>query len=103
MAKTQLTEEEFFEKFRPIKNTLGDGEASFNGTMFETYGVELEKVRAADPRCVWTFVSGDGDAIVAGFHFVNRMGYFITEVPCEAEDQFVELESVCDDDEDAAE
>lgn len=69
------------EKFRPIKNHLdkyGHGE----NLMFETYDAEYEFVKEQDPRYVWTYVNGDMcDLLVAGMHFVNRMGYYVTEVP----------------------
>jgi hypothetical protein len=33
---------------------------------------------------VWTWVDGnDGSYIVDGWHMVNRIGYFITAIPCE--------------------
>lgn len=51
--------------------------------MFETYGRDLEAVRAQhqkDPTKVWTLLDCDGDLYIgAGFHYVNRIGYFITE------------------------
>jgi hypothetical protein len=86
--------EAWWEKYRPILNDITNvGEdAPFNGTMFETYGAELERVKKTEPHYVWTYVTGDNneDVIVAGFHFVNRMGYFITEVPWETgEENFV--------------
>ena len=58
---------------------------SFGGTMYETYGPEEEYIRqmAQDEKTkkrVWTVVDADGELyIIAGFHFVNRMGYIITE------------------------
>lgn len=69
-------------KYKPIKNHLDDN-ASGDGDMFETFGAELEFVRAQDPRCIWTLVEGDdgGLYIESGYHFVNRLNYFITEVP----------------------
>jgi hypothetical protein len=48
--------------------------------MFETYGKELEFVRAQDPRTVWTLLDCDGTKIVmSGYYHTNRMGYFITK------------------------
>ena len=48
----------------------------------ETYGADLEKVLTADTLTVWTEVENDGHiCILSGFHFVNRLRYFITEVP----------------------
>jgi len=77
----------WWEKYKPIQNDVtNEGEdAPFNGTMFETYGPELQRVQNTNEKYVWTYVTGDDnqDIIVAGFHFVNRMGYFITENPWE--------------------
>ena len=69
------------EKYKPFTN-------QFDGSdKFETYGEELEFVRAQDPRCVWTLVDGDDGNlyIVDGYHFVNRINYFVTEVPFEGD------------------
>lgn len=82
----QLTEEEWFEQFKPIPNYLDDY-ASFNdgehGYMFETYGEELEFVKAQEPNRIWTYCDGDdgGTYISDGYHVVNRIGYFVTTVP----------------------
>lgn len=69
--------------FKPIKNDI-DENASGDGCMFETFGAELDKVVAAnkaDPGKVWTLLDVDGDLYIGqGYHHVNRMGYFITEV-----------------------
>lgn len=71
--------------YRPIQNPhRDDHDAPFDGTMFETYGPEMEAVRAADPACVWTLVDcGDDENlyVLSGLHLVNRLGYFITEQP----------------------
>lgn len=75
----------WFDTYQPIVNEIsGNGEdGPFNGCMFETYGPELEYIQQADPKHTWTYVTGDNgeDVIVAGKHYVNRMGYFITKVP----------------------
>lgn len=81
---------EWAETFRPIPNHLTGG-SSFDGTMFETFGDELDFVRQQEPSKVWTFVSGDGDAIVAGYSLVNRVGYFVTEMPFGDDTTEVEL------------
>jgi hypothetical protein len=74
------------EKYRPIKNRLS-GEELFPDDKFETYGGDLDFVRAQDPRCIWTLVDGDDGNlyIVDGYHLVNRINYFVTEVPFEGE------------------
>jgi hypothetical protein len=71
------------EIYKPIKNHI-DTNASFDGAMFETYGEELEFVKSQDPAYIWMYGDGDdgGGYIWNGWHFVNRIGYFITEVPC---------------------
>jgi hypothetical protein len=69
--------------YRPVRNTIRT-DAPFDGLMFETFGPELDAVRAADPACVWTLVSSDDDDglyLLSGCHFVNRMGYLVTERP----------------------
>ena len=108
-----LTYDQWCKKFKPVRNPNVDDDAPFDGTMFETYGPDLEAVQNANPGCVWTLFDGDdvdielaekagykpasdGDDgafvdsagspvdfgwIGDGFHFVNRAGYFVTEVP----------------------
>ena len=81
----ELTEEQWFDTYKPIPNHL-DENASFNdgehGYMFETYGDELEFVKAQDSNRIWTYCDGDdgGTYITEGYHVVNRIGYFITSV-----------------------
>jgi len=90
--------EEWAEKFKPIKNTI-DSNAAFDGTMFETFGKELEAVKSANPLYVWTLVDGDeGESIISnGYHFVNRIGYFITEIPFESRAGMETLDVLVDD------
>jgi hypothetical protein len=84
----EMNTSEWEEQFKPITNHL-DSNASWqnddgNGIMFETYGEELEYVKKQNPNCIWTLMdSDDGEEplVVEGFHFVNRIGYFITENP----------------------
>ena len=75
--------DEWCDTYKPIPNNI-DTNASFDGTMFETYGAEVEFVKKADPAHIWTYGDGDdgGSYIWNGWSFVNRIGYFITEVPC---------------------
>jgi hypothetical protein len=85
----ELTEEEWFNTFKPIPNHL-DPNASFQtdegvGYMFETYGDEVEFLKSQEPNRIWTYGHGDsGSYIWSGWHFVNRIGYFITTVPFDA-------------------
>ena len=94
MKQLQLTEDEFFEKYKPVANHLAE-DAGWGGVMFETYGEELDYVlsiaNSEDSRRVWTIVDGDnGQTVIGdGYHLVNRIGYIITEKPCE-DDTMVE-------------
>lgn len=85
MSSIELSEDAFANIFRPKANHLNPN-ASFDwgagyGTLFETYGEELAFVQSQPADTVWTLLSGDGDVIVSGFHFVNRLGYFISKTP----------------------
>ena len=77
-----MTHEEWEEEYVPVKNHLDDN-ASFDGCMFETHDEEFVHVlRNADDKKVWTYVEGDeGMYLIPGLHFVNRLGYLITEKP----------------------
>ena len=78
----EMTEEEWFNTYKPIKNTLVT-DSSFDGHMFETYGDEVEFVKTQSPDKIWMLGDGDdgGMYIWSGWGFVNRIGYFVTEVP----------------------
>jgi len=79
-----MTEDDWIKKFKPIKNP--NGNRGFDGEAFETHGVDVTFVKE-QPNCyVWTLV-GDGTGpgvIVEGMHYVNRICYFITQVPWES-------------------
>lgn len=84
----EMTFEDWLKTYKPITNHL-DENASFQdesgtGIMFETYGDEIDFVKSQSPANIWTYGDGDdgGGYIWSGWHFVNRLGYFITEVPC---------------------
>lgn len=89
------TDEQFYELYKPefnqviLKNTQHAPEdmCPFGGCMYETFGEELEYVKTKLNKHIWTIVDTDGDnfVIIAGFHFVNRLGYFVTEKAWEDE------------------
>lgn len=73
-----VTFETFLEAYRPLPNLYQNNETD----IFSTEGEQWEYIKTLDPRYVWTLVSGDdGDYILNGFHFVNRLGYYVTEYP----------------------
>jgi len=58
--------------------------------LFETYGEDYERVKAADPKCIWTLVDEDGKYFLApGFHFVNRVSYVIASKPRRNKDDHI--------------
>jgi hypothetical protein len=80
------TYQSWVDTFKPIKNHITNN----IDIHFETYGAEQELVRTTDPKFVWTEVDGDsGTYIVAGYSFVNRIQYYITENPWE--DEYTEV------------
>lgn len=99
MKVIEMTEAEWETQYKPIKNHLDDNASWQNeegeGIMFETYGDELDFVRGKcehNPRCIWTLMDSevnDDCVVVEGFHFVNRIGYFITENPAEERTNYV--------------
>jgi len=78
----EMDMDEWCNTYKPIQNHI-DTNASFDGAMFETYGDEVEFVKAQEQNRIWTYGDGDdGEShIWSGWHFINRIGYFITEVP----------------------
>lgn len=80
--------EAWADKYKPITNKF----RKYEENTFETYGEEVEFVQAQDPRYVWTWVDGDmSSLIVAGYAYVNRLSYYITEVPWEDDNDYVLL------------
>lgn len=83
MTQDTISYADWLEKYKPVKNHI-DSSASYEGMMFETYGAELAFVQSKkDEWLVWTLVTDDDgeDVIVSGYHYVNRMGYFVCQEP----------------------
>jgi hypothetical protein len=80
----EISWDEFEAQFGPKKNHLDDN-ASLDGVMFETFGGELDyvlEIAKENPERVWTYAEGDEDVFLTnGLHFVNRLGYVVTERP----------------------
>lgn len=79
-----ITYDQWVKEYGLIQNHLTE-ETSYNNTLFETYGDDLAFVNHTDINKVWTLISEDNEEswIIPGYHFLNRMGYFITEIPYE--------------------
>ena len=86
-------------KYKPIPNHLNEDGVDY----FETYGIELGYVLGiadTQPKRVWTYVDGDGGTyVVDGYHLVNRIYYYITEVPYEGDglEVCVSTDEECED------
>ncbi len=101
-----MTYDYWVDNFKPIKNTVSKYPDD-SLIHFETYGEEVEFVKQAyekNPNTIWTEVDGDsGTYIVAGYHYVNRIHYYITENAWD--DEYTEIPTWCyreaEEDEDA--
>lgn len=91
-----ITFEEFEETYKPQKNPFVQ-DSSYDGYMFETYGVELAYVREQDNKNIWTIINCEDEEswIIPGFHVVNRLGYILCEIPWESENIQVNDNEMC--------
>ena len=80
MTERTMTYDEWCDEFQPIVNIFSRDP---DETRFETYGKELDFILSRDPARVWTEVDAEGrfTTIVDGYHLVNRLAYYVTEVP----------------------
>ena len=89
----EMTFTQWEEKYKPVINHLDKySTPAMPIRMFETYDAEADYVRSVDEKRVWTWVDGDcSSLLVAGYHYVNRLGYYVCEEPWETEDETVLL------------
>ena len=99
----EMSFDEWCDTYKPIVNNIRE-HASFDngngGTMFETYGEEVAFVDCQPPANIWMWGDGDdgGSYIWSGYGYINRLGYFITEVPCPANTTIqIKVSCPCDD------
>lgn len=83
---------QWIKKYKPIKNDVTPS-ASFAGYMFETCDQDRDRVFKEPNSKIWTLVDDEGDKLllIPGKHFINRLGYFITEIPWENEVEYVSV------------
>lgn len=81
-------------KYKPIVNPYCNPQ--LNVRMFETYGEELDHVHRVwenNKQSVWTLIGVAGiSTIIPGYHHVNRLGYFITELTWDDESLSVPID-----------
>lgn len=84
---TELEYDEWFDKYKPITTDHGDIR------IYETFGADLEFIQSiTDDNRVWTWIdSGDYSVIANGAFFVNRLCFYVTEVPWEGEAGDIEI------------
>lgn len=85
---TELEYDAWYDKYKPMETEQGDI------LIYETYGKDLEFIESIiDDNRVWTFLDGgDYSAIVNGAMFVNRLCYYVTEIPWEGKAGDIEID-----------
>lgn len=79
MISTLISYPKWERDYKPLPNHL-DARALFDGLMFGCDGAEAAAVKQTPIEHVWTLLDEDGETWIApGWHFVNRLGYFITD------------------------
>lgn len=92
--KRRINFDTFVKKYKPTGSPVEGRQGSDNSDcpFFETYGEDLryvERIAKTDPARVWTVMVNDdmprdyGWTIASGYHWVNRMFYVVTELPCD--------------------
>lgn len=77
----ELSYDAWRERFKPIQNPF-DPNADFHGCLLDISAIEKHHIVTADPQRLWTLIDGNGDEFIAsGWHFIDRTGWFLTEVP----------------------
>lgn len=74
----EITFEEFVRKYKPIKHS--DSEyAAYDGYLFEDKNVFVETCFGIENNYIWTVISTEDEEAwcIPGYHFVNRIGWFI--------------------------
>jgi hypothetical protein len=83
MTQEKQSDDVFFEKYTCEDNPNTE-EGSFGNCFFDTYGPDIVYVvntAITSPKRIWTIID-DNDGwygIVAGYRYINRQGYLITE------------------------
>jgi len=85
----EFTIDDWEEKYKPMQNPRKDADEGFDANMFDTHDEgDYEVLKGYDIKRIWTLLEGeDGMVIVSGYRRINRLGYFITEIPVEEEDE----------------
>jgi hypothetical protein len=95
LSKT-ITNQEWEDTYKPIKNPTNDWGGNYSA--FETFTPDVTFVSEQPDNTIWTELDGDnGVYIVSGYHLVNRIQYYVTEVPWTEDVEIVVCEYIdCD-------
>jgi len=78
----EMTYSEWVEKYRPLKDSYGDAH------LFNSTGTDLEFLRKQFRVTIWTAISsGSRDYIRNDVKLVNRIGFYVTEIPWIEDDE----------------
>lgn len=98
-----MTYEEWFEAFRPMKNPVNP-DAPYDGYLVNTNANEMAWLAEHNRAKVWTLLESEGAVYISeGWRFINRLGYFVTEVPRLRDGEFYDITVYDADDEDEGE
>lgn len=92
MEIKQISFEDWKEKYKPIRNPFNEKQTGEDED-FEINWSSLEENDLLDDdkgeNRIWTMIEGERDSIwlVSGYHRVNRLHHYITEIPYEEEIQ----------------
>lgn len=86
MTQTTISEDTWIEEYKPIANPIEPDcgyDCGEGGCLIETYATHVDYLNTFEPEHIWTVLYDDNDnpCIVSGRHFVNRIGYIVTEKP----------------------
>ena len=85
-----------FERAKADLSIKDEDVCGFNGWIYETYGEEIEYVLslAKTTKRVWTVVEGEDNTLFysPGFHYVNRLGFFVCEKEYEENQKDIQLD-----------
>lgn len=79
--------EDFSKRYTLIENPRSNSEGEPGSCMFETDGEDFGFILSQPRSRVWTLIEEDGiQWLDPGMHFVNRLGYFVTQEEWSDED-----------------
>ena len=83
---TEMSLTEWIETYKPIHNPRSQDDG-FWGAAFETFGEDIDYLKTHDANRIWTLINGDGVhmSLENGIRWVDRLNYFVTEVPFDGE------------------